>query len=738
MAIKRSYIVVSLLLSVFASAQNPMVELREKIEKAKTDTNKILLMAQYTNYLIESNQLDESLQWIDSSQRLSKKLNYQRGLAVGKYQLGNILREKNDFIKADSVYLEAIKEYTKVTYTKKRILGIIGVNNSRALLMKTMGMLDEAEKLDLENLDIALKLNDTNCIVTVYCNLMTSQLHYGKKKEAQQTAIAVERIATAYNNKRMLFMLYTNIGLMEEQFGNRKEAIEKYTKAIELGDKYEFDNSMVINNVSGLYEGAQRSKLLQLALFKAKKNNNNYTCALVMGNMGDINAKAGKLDDALRLYDSAMTYFEREKNAEGVSESYKNIGLTYSRKKDYNKALSNLLKGEEISIKHRLPKVELECKMALSLTYEKKGDFKNGLIYLQRYRKLNDSINNKDVEKQINALKTKNALENQRTELNAKAKAKQEKVQLKTEEDKKRQNLIIVSILVGLVMMSIFSFFIFRSLRQNRKANQIITLQKELVEKQKGIVEEKQKEILDSINYAKRIQYTLLANKELLDASLNDHFVYFKPKDIVSGDFYWAAKVENRFYVAVCDSTGHGVPGAFMSLLSIGFLNEAIKEKGIVEPNVIFNYVREHLIESISKEGQKDGFDGILLCMDTKKGKLTYAAANNAPILIKNGTLQELEKNRMPVGVGELKEDFKLFTIDMSKGDTLYLYTDGFADQFGGPRGKKFKYKQLNDLILQNSNASTSEQKNILEKEFESWKRDLEQVDDVCIIGIRI
>jgi serine phosphatase RsbU (regulator of sigma subunit) len=277
------------------------------------------------------------------------------------------------------------------------------------------------------------------------------------------------------------------------------------------------------------------------------------------------------------------------------------------------------------------------------------------------------------------------------------------------------------------------------------------------LQEQKEIVEEKNKEIVDSINYAKRIQYTLLAHEEFLKQNLPEHFVLFKPKDIVSGDFYWAAEAERSslqgqpdyklstidhklFYLAVCDSTGHGVPGAFMSLLNIGFLSEAIKEKNIYEPNKILDHVRERLIESISKEGQQDGFDGILLRIE-KQGdnyKMDYASANNAPVLISDGKIIELGADKMPVGKGEKTEPFKLFSIDAKKGDVLFLYTDGYADQFGGPKGKKFKSKQLDNLLLENSKEELPELKTKLENRFEDWKGGLEQVDDVCVIGIKI
>ena len=303
--------------------------------------------------------------------------------------------------------------------------------------------------------------------------------------------------------------------------------------------------------------------------------------------------------------------------------------------------------------------------------------------------------------------------------------------------NKQKQMIIYVSIFVfGIV--TLLTVNIFRISSKRKKLNLELQLTNTKVEKQKNKIEEHQKEILDSIHYAKRIQNTLLAHHDFLNDNIPNNFVYFNPKDIVSGDFYWATKHGSNFYLAVCDSTGHGVPGAFMSLLNIGFLSEAINEKNITETNLIFEYVRERLISSVSKEGQKDGFDGIIVRFNQSTKEITYTAAHNAPILISNNELIELQKDKMPVGIGERSENFTCHKLQVKQGDMLYLYTDGYADQFGGPKGKKFKYKPLNELLLSISNKTLSEQKQELETNFKNWKGDLEQVDDVLIIGLKL
>jgi serine phosphatase RsbU (regulator of sigma subunit) len=301
--------------------------------------------------------------------------------------------------------------------------------------------------------------------------------------------------------------------------------------------------------------------------------------------------------------------------------------------------------------------------------------------------------------------------------------------------EKKKQSLITIGISIGLLLVVFFLFFFMNRYRLVRK-------QKSVIEYQKQLVDEKQKAIVDSINYAKRIQETLLANEEFLNTHIPNHFALFKPKDIVSGDFYWATQHNDNFYLAVCDSTGHGVPGAFMSLLSIGFLSEAINEKGIVFPNEVFNYVRMRLIENISKDGQRDGFDGILLCINSKSKEITYSAAHNNPLFICNDVICKLNADKMPVGLGHNNESFQLYSLPKNSKGMLYLYTDGYADQFGGPTanagGKKFRYKQLDDLLTTNSSKSLNEQKLILENALSNWQGSLEQVDDITVIGIKI
>ena len=278
---------------------------------------------------------------------------------------------------------------------------------------------------------------------------------------------------------------------------------------------------------------------------------------------------------------------------------------------------------------------------------------------------------------------------------------------------------------------SIFEMFLYLN-KGIRKAH--VQLQKQSLE-----IKEKNKEILDSIRYAENIQQALLPTIEHLKDALPDGFILFQPKDIVSGDFYWMQHHNNKVYLAACDCTGHGVPGAFMSMIGSSLLDEAVVEKGLTQPNEVFYEVRKGFINALKQTGktQKDGMDAVLIAWD-KKYNLQVAAAYSPVIIIRKGEIVELKPDRQPVGfhTGEQKP-FTHHELKLEKGDTIYLFSDGYPDQFGGQRNKKFMMKNFKKLLLSIQDKTMNEQKAILEETMTEWKGDAEQVDDVLVMGVR-
>ncbi len=615
---------------------------------------------------------------------------------------------------------------------------------------------DLCNKYELENADSLLKYASIQLILANRNNLVPHQIHaYTNLGVAYTRLFQFNEALNCYLNARNIIEKNHRPGLsaLLGQIGyiylrlNRKNEAYKYFKQQESTSlkeqNYQSYLSCIVNladyfNVKNQLDST--IDILHKGLIIARKYKYHDNEVIILDNIANVYyAKAIDTDNKglfkiSQLYaDTALTHHYRDKDSSAIFYIYGLLGAL-------NMDMGNFAKSENyynqyISYSKRTQDI-INLKIGMdecSRLFAVQGKF--DLAY--RYRVMYDSINklyiDAETNKQVEELNTKYETEK-----------KEQQNQLLTVANEKKQMGIYfalgaIGLLGGLVLL------IFRSYRQKQKANILISRQKEEVEKQKGeigiqkeIIEEKQKEILDSIHYAKRIQTAVITSDDYLLRHLNDFFVIYQPKDIVSGDFYWATEKDNKFYLAVCDSTGHGVPGAFMSLLNIGFLKEAVNERHIEKPNEVFDYVRNRLVESVNKEEQKDGFDGVLLCMDKQTGSVTYAAAHNGPVIISDGRLQSLPYDKMPVGKGEKDMPFTLYTIDLNTHGRLYLFTDGYADQFGGPKGKKFKYKQLEEILLKSHDKPVKEQSDYLGAQFDAWKGKLEQVDDVLIIGMEI
>ncbi len=276
----------------------------------------------------------------------------------------------------------------------------------------------------------------------------------------------------------------------------------------------------------------------------------------------------------------------------------------------------------------------------------------------------------------------------------------------------------------------------------NRELEDKVQERTQEIQTQKEHIEKQNKEIKYSFDYAKKIQNTVLPRHEVFDNLFGEHFIFFKPRDIVSGDFYWISQSEHQIVLTAADCTGHGVPGSLMSMLGITMLHEIVNEKSVMHSEEILNQLRLSIARTLKQEGkigeQKDGIDMALMIYDTSTRILEFSGANNPLYIIRNGEMLEYKGNNMPVAFYEKMSDFTRYTIEMKKGDRVYMFTDGFPDQFGGPQGKKFKYRPFKDLLLEVHERPMEEQERILSLIFDEWKGDLSQIDDVLVIGLRL
>jgi serine phosphatase RsbU (regulator of sigma subunit) len=586
---------------------------------------------------------------------------------------------------------------------------------------------------------------------------------------------------------------YNNRGYIAKFHGNIPQALDNYHRSLQmyedLNDQVNIAN--VLNNLGFIYrEQGDNDKALRTFLRNLeqyKKTKNTFSYGWTLNNIGIIYSDQGNLQKALEYYQQCLEVQKELKNKKLEAYVLNNIGEVYEQRSNRDPSIS---KGKRIELKERaldhfkrslalqeevgdrrgislslgyiaLTLVELDkaeeargfaerglqvateagytdnigrSSEALGKIYAKIGNWKSAYEMQVLFKKMSDSIANETNKKMSIQKSFQYEYDKKATADSVKAFQERKVFDAQLKQEKTQR----MALYFGIILVGVFGAFMFNRFKITKKQNQLIRLQKTELQSQKDLVEAHQKETLDSIHYAKRIQSALIANSDLITRNIGNNFIYFNPKDIVSGDFYWATDHNGKFFLAVCDSTGHGVPGAFMSLLNIGFLSEAIKEKNIEKPNDVFNYVRQRLITSISEGGQRDGMDGILICIDRKTKTIEYAAANNEPVLVRDKKIIDLPKDKMPVGHAEDLVSFKLHSFSYTSGDMLYMYTDGFADQFGGPNGKKYKYRQLNELLINLCDKKPETQKGILESEFLTWKGDLEQVDDVCIVGLHL
>ncbi|MDP2387031.1 MAG: tetratricopeptide repeat protein [Bacteroidota bacterium] len=640
--------------------------------------------------------------------------------------------------KIDSLWnkVNAANSDTQKVNSLNKLFFFFNVNNS-----------DSAFKIAEQALQLAVKIKYSKGEADANNNLGTNYFYKGNNTRALMcylsAAKSLENESGAYMKsveyKKQLSVSYNNIGTIYQRQKLYEQAENYFRKSIAIdestGDKiglaHCYNNIGTIKEETNKYDEAIKNYEISIKLKQEAYDTAGMPSTLI--NMGVIRMNQNKFKESEEYFERALAMSKRANNMQDEALALINLGDMFYLKKDYSQSVLYYEKGIEVCKKQKYTQFLSYAYNSLSLSFYRMKDFEKAYDCYDLYVRTKDSLYNSENVKIIHELEAK---------YESGAKEKEIKLLISEKEirdlELTRKKIIIYVFIVGLVLLTLLVFIALNAYRQKRNANKELDIKNRKIEIAYRIIEEKQKEIVDSINYAKRIQYTLLAHKDFLQKNLNEHFILFKPKDIVSGDFYWATKQGDKFYLAVCDSTGHGVPGAFMSLLNIGFLSEAINEKGIYKPNEVLNYVRKRLVDNISNEGQKDGFDGIVLCIDKNTNTITYAAAHNNPVLVKAGNITHLPFNKMPVGIGESDKEFDLYTVEAEPGSMLYLYTDGYADQFGGPKGKKYKYKQLEELLLTNHQLALNQQQGILNQNFEEWKGNLEQVDDVLIIGIRL
>lgn len=686
-----------------------------------------------------------TLEYYTKALRLREKTGDKVGAAMSHGNIGNVYVRQGDYPKALISYSKVIglrKELLAAAKTKKEIAlstldigaaqGDIGVicmyqgDYPKALqnYFQELKVLEELLRVTPPEIKPDIEKRANEGIANALSNIgvvCTYQNDYPKALEYTLRSLTTR---TKNGDKLGSSNALNTAGLIYQHEHNLPRALDYYLQSLKLSEEtmnQEMEGATLLN-IGSVYSELgdnepriERKKehyikaeeYYRKAIAVSETTGNKRNLVSCWANLGALQTKLKKFIDARRYLDQSLAGAKEIGSNDEIRNSYRFLAS--------------------------LDSLEGKWKQA----YE---DYSKYIVY--RDSLLNEENTKKSVQAEMNFAFDKKEQA---------AKLEQEKKDAIVNEEKQRLTVIRNSFIGGFLLVLVLALVVFRSYRQKQKDNVIITRQKEevegaykLIEEQKHIVEEKHKEITDSINYAERIQRSFLATEQLLNANLKDYFVLFLPKDVVSGDFYWAAKLQNgNFAVVTADSTGHGVPGAIMSILNISCLEKSVEEKGLSEPAEILNHTRVKIIERLKKDGSpdggKDGMDCSLISFDFKNNSFSYAAANNPVWIVRGSELLEFSPDKMPVGKHDKEHvPFTQHAVGLQPGDVVYAITDGMPDQFGGPKGKKFMYKQLKELLIAIAGFPMQEQKSRLSEALVTWKGNLDQVDDVTVVGVRI
>ena len=558
-------------------------------------------------------------------------------------------------------------------------------------------------------------------------------------------------IAEEIDKKFLLIRCYNSIGILFTKQKNYKTAISYYLKGLEIGKDLKDKKVLATfnNNLGVLYKNLsdfKRSTLYYrsaLNVFVELKHPAGIISTYC--NVGENYAQAGQLDSALFCYNKAFSIAKNVDHKESIILVYHNMAEIYRKLNNiplsftyYDLAMKSINDG---GFKYFRPNAK-EVYEGLAKLYEQLKDYKNSYKYQTLFIAMNDSLQNEDVISQINEMSEKfESIKKEKaiSELQSRNEIVLLKMNKQTAQLKKNK-AILFSTIAGVLLVLILLFVLYSRYQLRARANKQL-------EFQNREIADKNKEITDSINYAKNIQQAMLPSVSILGKYFPQGFGLFKPKDVVSGDFYWFAEYGEKVFIAVADCTGHGVPGGFMSMIGINKLNNIVLEKKITEPSLILQSLNISLKAALKQNDtgstSRDGMDISLCACDFKTNVVHFAGANRPMWIVRKGNA-ELEINEFlpdKIAIGGLTEDFQVFkqhSVPFFKGDVIYLFSDGFPDQFGGTKGKKLMTKNFKEALLSIQHLHMADQEKELEKLFEDWKTGYEQVDDVLVLGVRV
>ena len=644
------------------------------------------------------------------------------------YQLGNSYSIENSLDAKINAYNLARTIFNKIPFTNHKVTNLSKLGQCYFKLEEY----PTSEKIFKDGIKISQDQEDLLLEFDISENYLITFSDLKPHPESLRLAFSLKEKAKVSSNKELIFKAYNLINRIQHIAGIKMDQRKLDSDSMlyianELGDTNLIRKAYF--NLAASTDGEESVEYYKLCLHYADTINQSLLSS-IYNNISGRYRKLNLLEKALAYADSALVASKKAGRGEGVAASLYRKGEAYYFLNNFKEAIVYGIKAlQEFKNANILRRQDM-CAHLISVSYRELGNFEEALKYMELKISLTDSLEQLTEQKDTEFVEQKFAYELNQKKDSAEIAVKIMKIDSMNavlENEKMKKYLLFGGVSVALA----FAIFLFIGFQRKKRDNLIIA-------EQKLVVEEKNKEITDSIQYAKRIQNAILPPNKLVKEYLPDSFILYLPKDIVAGDFYWMEVVGSKVLFAAADCTGHGVPGAMVSVVCNNGLNRSVREYGLTDPGEILNETRTIVVKEFEKseEEVKDGMDIAICCLEGNI--LKYAGAHNPLWIIRQGELIEIKANKQPIGQFDNPEPYKTHTIELQKNDSVYLFSDGYADQFGGDKGKKMKTANFKKLLLSIQHESMENQRTLIHKAFEDWKGSLDQLDDVCVIGVEI
>jgi serine phosphatase RsbU (regulator of sigma subunit) len=679
---------------------------QQQPELVAADTAKINAILKKANNYYFKGVMDEAFSFANTSESYSRKANYKKGIA------------------------QSLNVKSRVLYRK--------------------GEYDSSIAVSERSLIIAKELNDSTLQSTCLLNLGSAYSYKAYNNQAIDyyfKGLAIEERLKVQPNLKWYF---NNIGIMFSNQKNYPKALEYAIRAKDVSEKTKDRRNlcMIYNNIGWIYLLLDKNDSARYALNKslqmAEDANDRYTLALCLDNLSQLNIKLKQYDKALMYSRRSYEIGEKEGFKEQSVASLIAMGNIQFMEGKYSGAETDLVKGLNMAQQIKSKLLIRDVSLLLASLHHKQTNFKKAYEYYKVYSEAKDSLLNEENSRLLTEMNTKYTTEKKEKEIELLKKNEDiQNLELsKKKNELDRQRTVSIAIFVGFLLLMIVAILMFSRYRLKKKANDQLQSAFNLIEEKNVLIEKSNLMITDSITYAKRIQDAILpASEDLTKLFSDEFFIFYLPSQIVSGDFYWCSTQQNKIIFVVADCTGHGVPGAFMSMIGNTLLNEIVNERKVTDTKKIAELLDEKIIHALHQhEGSQkyDGMDISICCIDEANEEISFTGAHHA-MYAYDIQLQKIKGDAYSIG-GAQHQQSKTFTahkIAYTKGVRLYFLTDGYCDQSGGKANKRFSSKRFETLLNEVHGLHMNDQKIKLEQAFEQWKGTTKQRDDILVVGIK-